>query len=84
MARTDPPEVVICDIGLPEPLDGLALARKLRADATTATIPLIALTGYGTEGDRRRSQEAGFNLHLTKPVAISTLEEVLSTAGLVD
>ncbi len=84
MARTDPPEVVICDIGLPEPLDGLALARKLRADAATATIHLIALTGYGTEGDRRRSQEAGFNLHLTKPVAISTLEEVLSTAGLVD
>ena len=84
MARTDPPEVVICDIGLPEPLDGLALARKLRADATTATLPLVALTGYGTEGDRRRSKEAGFNLHLTKPVTISTLEEVLSTVGLVD
>ena len=84
MARSDPPEVVICDIGLPEPLDGLALARKLRADATTAPISLIALTGYGTEGDRRRSHEAGFNLHLTKPVAISILEEVLSTVGLVD
>lgn len=84
MARSDPPEVVLCDIGLPEPLNGLALARELRRDATTATISLVALTGYGSQGDRLRSREAGFDLHLTKPVAIGTLQEVLSTVGIVD
>ena len=84
MARSDPPDVVLCDIGLPEPLNGLALARELRRDATTATITLVALTGYGSQGDRLRSREAGFDLHLTKPVAIGTLEEVLSSIGLVE
>jgi hypothetical protein len=42
---------------------------------------LVALTGYGQEGDKRRSEEAGFNAHLVKPVALDTLRELLSRAA---
>jgi PAS domain S-box-containing protein len=62
------PHVAIIDIGLPG-LDGYAVARRIRAGAPSGdAIRLIALTGYGTEQDRRRATEAGFDAHLTKPV----------------
>src|SRR5207253_350027 len=61
------PEVVLCDIGLPG-LDGYGVARELRQNPGTATARMIAVTGYGGEEDRQRSREAGFDLHLTKPV----------------
>lgn len=70
------PDVVLCDLGLPE-LDGYGVARALRADPQTARARLIAVTGYGREEDRRRSREAGFDLHLTKPVAPEELRSVL-------
>jgi CheY-like chemotaxis protein len=66
-ARAWTPDVVLCDIGLPE-LDGYGVARQLRQDPTTARVRLLALTGYGTEEDRCRSREAGFDQHLVKPV----------------
>ena len=66
-ARAWGPDVVLCDIGLPE-LDGYGVARQLRQDPTTARVRLLALTGYGTEEDRCRSREAGFDQHLVKPV----------------
>src|SRR5262249_46303880 len=58
------PDVVLCDLGLPE-IDGFGVARALRHDPETAGIRLIAVTGYGRPEDRRRSREAGFELHLT-------------------
>jgi CheY-like chemotaxis protein len=61
------PSVVLCDIGLPG-LDGYGVARELRRNPLTAQVRLVAVTGYGSEEDRRRSREAGFDLHLTKPV----------------
>jgi CheY-like chemotaxis protein/two-component sensor histidine kinase len=61
------PQVAILDIGLPV-MDGYALGRELRARLGTATPVLIALTGYGQEQDRRRSEEAGFASHLVKPI----------------
>ena len=61
------PDVALVDIGLPV-LDGYGVARRIRADASAATITLVALTGYGLPEDRRRSREAGFDRHAVKPL----------------
>jgi CheY-like chemotaxis protein len=71
-ARRLRPDVVLCDIGLPG-LDGYAVARELRADPATAGVRLVALTGYSGPAERQRSREAGFDLHLVKPVDPSEL-----------
>lgn len=68
------PDVAVLDIGLPD-MNGYELARQLRA--RSSSMVLIALTGYGTSEDRRQSEEAGFDCHLTKPVAIAELEQVI-------
>lgn len=70
------PDVVISDIGLPG-LDGYGVARELRHHPATSGARLIAVTGYGTEDDRRRVQEAGFDHHLVKPADPQTLEGLL-------
>ena len=72
------PEVVIVDIGLPG-LDGYQVARRIRA-ALGATL-LIAVTGYGQAEDRQMSQEAGFDVHLVKPVAREQLAAALHARG---
>ncbi len=77
VARRRPPDVVLCDIGLPE-MDGYAVARELRADPLTAPIRLVALTGYGQESDRLRAAAAGFDLHLVKPVGPDLLKRLLA------
>ena len=71
------PQVAILDIGLPV-MDGYTLGRELRARLGDATPILIALTGYGQEQDQRRSEEAGFSLHLVKPVDAETLMNILA------
>ena len=71
------PDVVLCDIGLPG-LDGYGVARKLRDNPTTATARLIAVTAYGHDEDRRRSHEAGFDLHVVKPVEPAALGKLLA------
>jgi PAS domain S-box-containing protein len=78
LAEEFAPDVVLCDIGLPKGMDGYAVARALRDNARTSTAYLIALTGYGQEEDQRRSREAGFDLHLTKPVDPRALERLLA------
>ena len=70
------PEVAVVDIGLPE-LDGYELARRVRS-ALQSRIALIALTGYGQPEDRRRAFAAGFDLHLTKPIAADEVERLVS------
>ena len=75
-ARQWQPEIILLDIGLPG-MDGYEVARHLREDPATSSAFVVALTGYGQEEDRRRSQEAGFNRHLTKPVELDHLLEVL-------
>ena len=71
------PELAIIDIGLPG-MDGYELARSLKADARTARIELIALTGYGGEKDREQALAAGFGRHFTKPIRIEDLQAALS------
>jgi PAS domain S-box-containing protein len=73
------PDVVISDIGLPG-LDGYEVARELRLHPTTARVRLVALTGYGGDDDRRRSRQAGFDHHLTKPAEPQALLELLTPA----
>ena len=77
-ARSFLPEVILCDIGLPG-LDGWAVARKLRAAPETRDARLVALTGFGLPEDRRRTFEAGFDRHLTKPVNLPELERLVIT-----
>jgi CheY-like chemotaxis protein len=66
-AKAVRPDVVLCDIGLPG-MDGFQVASTLRRTPETAAVRLIAVTGYGQEEDRRRALEAGFDVHLVKPV----------------
>ena len=75
-ARQLHPEVVLCDLGLPG-MTGYEVATALRKDPETRSAKLIAVTGYGRDEDRRRSKEAGFDLHLTKPVDPAQLKAVL-------
>ena len=73
--RAAPPEVALIDIGLPG-IDGYEIARRVRAGGGSRIL-LIALTGYGLTEDRRRTAEAGFDLHLVKPVDYEKLDEAL-------
>jgi len=66
------PQVAILDVGLPV-MDGYALGQELRARLRGEPPVLIALTGYGQTEDKRRSEEAGFSLHLVKPVSAELL-----------
>ncbi len=70
------PDAALVDIGLPG-IDGYEVARRLRQDPATRHIRLIALTGYGLAEDQRRVLEAGFDLHLVKPVDLGMLLQVL-------
>lgn len=72
------PHVVLLDIGLPG-MSGYELAARLRELPGIASVPLVALTGYGQEEDRRRTKEAGFAAHLTKPVDMETLRSLLAS-----
>jgi signal transduction histidine kinase/ActR/RegA family two-component response regulator len=76
-AREFQPDVVVCDIGLPE-MDGHEIARRLRADPDIAPAKLIALTGWGTEAEIRRTRESGFDFHLVKPVDANALLALIS------
>jgi PAS domain S-box-containing protein len=71
------PNIIFSDIGLPG-MSGYELARELRRNPAAAKIPLIAITGYGDDEDRRRSREAGFDHHLVKPVEPTVLQSVLA------
>jgi PAS domain S-box-containing protein len=72
------PEVVLLDIGLPR-MDGHEVCRHVREQPWGKNILMIALTGWGQEDDRRKSQAAGFNGHLVKPVDYDKLLELLGS-----
>jgi CheY-like chemotaxis protein len=74
------PEIAILDIGLPV-MDGYMLGRELRRRLSGAPPILIALTGYGQDQDRLRSQDAGFAFHLVKPVDAEKFVELLDSLG---
>jgi CheY-like chemotaxis protein len=78
-ARRCPPDVLLCDIGLPG-MDGNDLARAIRADAALAHIRLIAMSGGDLDDDRDQTFAAGFNVFLAKPMTFDQLRQALHEA----
>ena len=76
MAETFQPTSVLLDIGMPG-MDGFEVARRLRQDERFAKLRIVALTGWGKDTDRRQTHNRGFSDHLTKPVSIEDLQQVL-------
>jgi signal transduction histidine kinase/ActR/RegA family two-component response regulator len=79
-ALAERPDAVVVDIGLPG-IDGYEVARRIRADARTRTMRLIAASGYGQPEDRQRALQAGFDAFLVKPVQPDDLERQLEASG---
>lgn len=77
-ARAFRPDVVFLDLNLPK-MDGYEVARRLQLEPSMRGMTLVAMTGYGQEEDRQRTQEAGFHSHLVKPVDFDKVEELLSS-----
>jgi len=74
------PDVMLLDIGLPE-LDGFQVAKRIRQQTTHNHTVLVALTGYGLEADRQRSNEAGFDHHLVKPASFDDVLQILAAVS---
>lgn len=74
------PNLVLLDIGLPG-IDGYEVAKRLRQNSDLSKVVLVAMTGYGQETDRLRSQDAGFDHHLVKPVEFEKVRHILATVS---
>jgi PAS domain S-box-containing protein len=81
VSRKQPPDVMFVDVGMPG-MTGYDLARQVRRDSVLAKTYLVALTGYGRDEDRARAVDAGFDVHVTKPLAEPRLRELLSSSSL--
>jgi len=77
------PDVILIDLGMPD-MNGYEVARALRATSWGRQIKLVAVTGWGQEADQRRSAEAGFDRHMTKPVDPNALEAYLDSMARED
>ena len=77
LAQELKPDVVLCDIGLPD-MDGYEVARVLRTNGDLATTRLIAVSGYAQPEDKKRAKEAGFDAHLAKPPPLDELSAILA------
>jgi signal transduction histidine kinase len=77
LAKAFKPDAVLLDIGLPD-IDGCEVARRLRALAGFHQVPLIAISGFSTEADKKRARLAGFDRYFVKPVAFQMLHDVLA------
>ena len=80
IAETYTPDVALLDLGLPA-MDGFELARRLREIPGWDAVRLLAVTGYGQVSDRARSEAAGFDHHLVKPISLAVLRPLLPTPG---
>jgi two-component system, cell cycle response regulator DivK len=76
LARSHTPQLILMDIQLPG-MDGVAALGQLRADSTTAGIPVVALTAFAMQDERQRFRSAGFDGYLAKPINIRELLEVV-------
>ena len=76
VARDFHPDVMLLDIGMPK-MNGHETAARIRQQPWGRDIVLVAMTGWGQDDDKRRSAEAGFDLHLVKPLDPSTLESLI-------
>jgi CheY-like chemotaxis protein len=71
------PDVVFLDLGLPG-MSGYDVARRVRRTEDLGALRLVALTGYGTDADRQKTRDAGFDVHLAKPVDPRALDALLA------
>jgi CheY-like chemotaxis protein len=71
------PDTILLDIGLPD-LDGYEVCRRLRAQPWAADALIVAITGWGQRDDKRLADEAGFTVHMTKPVQVAVLRQLLT------
>jgi two-component system cell cycle response regulator DivK len=71
------PDLILMDIQLPG-MDGLELTRRLKADAATRSIVILALTAYAMKGDEERARAAGCDGYVAKPISVDTLPAVIS------
>ena len=71
------PDVVLLDLGMPR-MDGLEACRRMRQRPWGARAALIAVTGWGQQDDHRKTQDAGFDQHLVKPVEPDYLTQLLA------
>jgi CheY-like chemotaxis protein len=79
VARRLRPHMILLDLAMPG-MDGYEVRRRLRAEPHSENALLVAMTGFGNEQDKRRTQEAGFDGHLTKPVELDALVSLLNEA----
>ncbi len=84
LARRDRPDLILLDLGLPE-IDGWECARRLKADAATCSIPVVALTAHAMAGDREKAIDAGCDDFDTKPIdfekLLDRMEALLARRG---
>jgi len=80
VAQSQQPETVFLDIDLPGGMDGHEVARRLRSEEGLANVFIVALTGFGLEEDRQRSEEAGIDRHVVKPLDPERLRELMMRA----
>jgi PAS domain S-box-containing protein len=80
LARARRPDVILCDIGLPD-ISGYEVARAVRSEPALANARLVALTGHAQPEDRERAEQAGFDVHLPKPPRLDVLERLLAQAA---
>ncbi len=76
---TSQPDYVFLDLGMPD-MDGYEVARRIRAAGLARQPRIVAVTGWGQEDDRERTQAAGFDAHLVKPASVYDIAKVLSEA----
>ncbi|MGZ3305055.1 MAG: response regulator [Asticcacaulis sp.] len=73
------PDVVLLDLGMPL-MDGYEVCRRLRSDASLGEVTVVAQTGWGHDEVRQRTADAGFNHHLTKPLDIDALVQLIDSS----
>jgi two-component system cell cycle response regulator DivK len=78
LARTQLPDIILLDMSLPE-MDGWEVARRLKGDASTQDIPVIALTAHAMNGDREAALDAGCEDYDTKPIDMNRLLDKMTT-----
>ncbi len=80
VATSFKPDVVLCDVGLPD-MDGYDVARALRKDSATKNALLIAVTGYASNADKHLAKSAGFDVHVAKPLWVDRLTNIMTARG---
>ena len=80
LVREERPQLILCDLGLPD-IDGVEVCRRVRRLAADYRPLIVALSGWGTADDHRRTTEAGFDRHMVKPITLDVLRDILDAAA---